>query len=303
MTTKMNIVLIVNPLSGGRKGKSVLESIESALELKGIAADLRLSRYAGHVEGLLGELALEKYDAIVSMGGDGTNFQVLNGLLKRTDAAKIPPLGIIPTGRGNSFAKDLNIHSVADGIDALVSGPPKPVDVLSFSQDGERHYFVNLAGFGFVTDVAETAVRFKVLGDLSYVVGVLWQTIGLKWHDMVLEVDGRVIREKNCFVEFCNSRYTGGKMLMAPEAKIDDGLFDIVIVAPLSRWTLMATFPKIFKGTHGQHPAVTVIRAKRAKVVATPPKTLLPDGEILGKTPTEINIHPGMVRYFHLNYV
>ncbi len=85
---------------------------------------------------------------------------------------------------------------------------------------------------------------------------------------------------------------------MAPDAKIDDGLLDVIIAAPLSRSSLIGTFPKIFKGKHGDHPALSAYRARRVRVVTIPPKVLLPDGEILGTTPTEINIHPELVRYF-----
>jgi diacylglycerol kinase family enzyme len=114
----------------------------------------------------------------------------------------------------------------------------------------------------------------------------------------VLEIDGNVISAKNCFVEICNSRYTGGNMLMAPEAQIDDGLFDAVVLAPLSRLSLISTFPKLFKGTHSENPAVQFIRAKSASVHTQPQKNLLPDGEIFGTTPTEITILPHRVRYF-----
>ena len=87
-------------------------------------------------------------------------------------------------------------------------------------------------------------------------------------------------------------------MLMAPEAQIDDGLFDAVVLAPLSRLSLISTFPKIFKGTHGENPAVQFIKAKTARIRTQPQKILLPDGEIFGTTPTEINILPRLVRYF-----
>ncbi|MCP4600507.1 MAG: diacylglycerol kinase family lipid kinase [Proteobacteria bacterium] len=297
----MKIVLIVNPRSGGKKGKKSLNAVERELALRNIEFDLRLTEHSGHVASLLGELDISKYDGVVSLGGDGTNYEVLNSLLMQNEPSLIPPIGIIPTGSGNSFAKDLSIASIDDGISALEAGNVRPVDVCSFTQDEKQHYFVNLTGFGFVTDVAKTAAGFKFLGDFSYIIGVLYRTIGLKFHQMELEVDGKTISGKNCFVEFCNSRYTGGGMLMAPNAKIDDGFFDIVIAAPLGRTSLIGTFPKIFKGAHGEHPAVTVLKAKCAKVVTIPPKTLLPDGEIFGETPTEINIHPGLVRYYCLD--
>ncbi len=296
----MKIALIANPCSGGRRGKKSLNSVERALAARNIDFNLALTEHPGHVESLLGALELSSYDAVVSLGGDGTNYEVLNSLLTTHEPGDIPPLGILPCGSGNCFARDLNITSIEDGVSALAAGTVRHVDVCSFTQKEELHYFVNLTGFGFVTDVAKTASRFKFLGSFSYIIGVLYRIIGLKFHQLELEVDGKTISAKNCFVEFCNSRFTGGNMLMAPEARIDDGFFDIVIAAPLSRLGLIGTFPKIFRGTHVKHPAVTVLKATSAKVTTTPRKTLLPDGELFGETPTDINIHPGLVKYFYL---
>ncbi len=294
----MKIALIANPCSSGKKGKKQLPVVERELKSKEIEHDLFLTEYHLHAISIAEKLRIDEYDAVVCMGGDGTNYQVLNGLLKSRDAEEIPPLGIIPVGRGNSFAKDLDIETIQDGIEALVRQEPKKVDICSFTQSGDLHYFINLIGFGFVTDVAETARRFRYLGDFSYIVGVLLRTIRLGFHEMELEVDGETISARNCFVEFCNSRFTGGNMLMAPDARIDDGYFDIVIVGPVSRTGLISTFPKLFKGTHGSNIAVTFVKAKRAVIQTTPQKTLLPDGEIFGTTPTEINIHPKLLSYF-----
>ena len=251
-----------------------------------------------HALELVRQLSPQQYDGVVSLGGDGTNFEVLNGLLKFHKNGHLPPLGIIPVGRGNSFARDLAIHTIDDAVAALVRKKPRQVDVCSFTQDKDRFYFINVMGFGFVTDVAGTAAKFKSLGRLSYVIGVLSRTVGLTFHRMTLEIDGKVKTEKNCFVELCNSRFTGGNMLMAPDARIDDGLLDIVVAAPLKRSSLIRTFPKIFEGKHGAHPAVSLHRARQVRVKTTPVKILLPDGEIFGKTPTEINVHPRRVRYF-----
>ncbi|MCP4677155.1 MAG: diacylglycerol kinase family lipid kinase [Deltaproteobacteria bacterium] len=294
----MKIALIVNPCSSGKTGKKQLPVVERELKSREIEYDLFVTEHHLHAVSIAEELPIEDYDGIACMGGDGTNCQVLNGLLKSRDPEEIPPLGIIPTGRGNSFVKDLDIETVQDGIEALARRTPRKVDVCSFTQGEDHHYFINLMGFGFVTDVAETAGRFRHLGSFSYVVGVLLRTIRFGLHEMELQVDGETISARNCFVEFCNSRFTGGNMLMAPDAVIDDGYFDIVIVGAVSRFSLIATFPKLFKGTHGSNSAVTFIKGKKAVIQTTPQKTLLPDGEVFGTTPTEINIHPKLVRYF-----
>jgi YegS/Rv2252/BmrU family lipid kinase len=295
---KMQIALVANSRAKEVKNQTISPALERELSARNIHFDLLTTRYHGHAFDLMRQISLAEYDAIVTMGGDGTNYQVLNGLIKYHGDRQLPPLGILPVGRGNSFARDLQIFSIEDGIAALARQATRKVDVCRFSQNSDDYYFVNLMGFGFVTDVAKTAFRFKWAADFSYVIGVFHRLIGLRFHEMVLEIDGKVIHGKNCFVEICNSRYTGGNMLMAPEAQIDDGLFDAVVVAPLSRLSLITTFPKIFKGTHGENQAVKFIKAKTASVHTQPQKILLPDGEIFGTTPTKIDIIPRLARYF-----
>ena len=294
-----HIALIANPYSGGKRAKTDLPRIESELIRHGLTYDLFLTERHNHAVDLACQLEISRYDAIVAAGGDGTNNQMLNGLLSCSPAATLPPLGLIPMGSGNSFALDLDMASIADGIEKVVAGNTRPMDVCYFTQnEKERHYFVNLMGFGFVTDVAVMAEKFKYLGDFSYILGVLGCTLGLKFHHLEMELDGELITGENCFVEFCNSRFTGGKMLMAPNAKIDDGLFDVVVLGPLTRRSLLATFPKIFKGTHGENPAAHFYQASHAVVKCVPEKRLLPDGELVGVTPMEVGILPQHVRYF-----
>jgi YegS/Rv2252/BmrU family lipid kinase len=294
----MKIALIANSRSSGLSKNQLLPDLENELKKNRVRFDLLRTQYHGHAAELVRQISIREYDAIVSMGGDGTNYQVLNAVLKFHGDSDLPPLGILPAGRGNSFARDLKLESIADGIRALGRQTTQEVDVCRFSQEEAAHYFVNLMGFGFVTDVAKTAARFKWAADFSYVIGVFYRLLGLAFHQMVLEIDGEVISGPNCFVEICNSKYTGGNMFMAPEAKIDDGMFDAVVVSPVSRRSLIATFPKIFKGTHGENPAVRFIRGKSASVYTEPRKTLLPDGEIFGTTPTDITVLPRVVKYF-----
>jgi YegS/Rv2252/BmrU family lipid kinase len=262
----MRIALIANSRSKEVKNQTLSPALENKFLELNIRFDLFTTRYHGHAFEMMRQISIGEYDAIVTMGGDGTNYQVLNGILKYHGDKQLPPLGILPVGRGNSFAKDLQIFSIEDGLAALSRQATRKVDVCRFSQNDDAYYFVNLMGFGFVTDVAKTAARFKWAADFSYVIGVFHRLLGLNFHDLVLEIDGKIIRGKNCFVEICNSRYTGGNMLMAPDAQIDDGLFDAVVLAPLSRLSLISTFPKIFNGTHSENPAVHFIQAKSAKV-------------------------------------
>ncbi len=293
----MKIALIVNPYAGGKKSKKLLPLIQKKLSFYGIEHHTYISNFHEHSLKISSCLNIDQYDAIIAMGGDGTNFHVLNGLLSGFEPERIPPLGIIPVGSGNSFAMDLDLHTFEDGIRSIVNQSPKRVDVCSFTQANKKFYFVNLTGLGFVTDVAKTAQKFKLFKDFSYIIGIFHRTFNLSVHEMELEIDNKIINEENCFVEFCNSRYTGGNMMMAPDAKIDDGYMDVIIAGKMSRTSLLATLPKIFKGTHVNHPAVKSFKAKKAKIKTTPNKTLLPDGEIFGTTPATIKVHPKLIRY------
>lgn len=293
----MRIALVANPYSGKKRGDARLPAVEARLTALGVDVDtLRTERHE-HAYELIRDLDPRGYDGVVAMGGDGTNYQVLNALLRHHPEA-LPSLGILPGGSGNSFAKDLDIHGIDDGIEAIARNRPVPVDVCRYRQGEEERYFVNLLGVGFVTDVAETATRYKFAGDLSYVFGVGLRLVGLSFQQLEMDLDGRRISQCNCFVACCNSRLTGGDMLIAPEARIDDGLVDVVVCSALGRWSLLRALPRLFEGTHGEHPGVRMYRARRVRIETDPIKPLLPDGELSGHTPVEIEVLRHRVRYF-----
>lgn len=293
----MKIALMINPYSGGKKGIKLLPVIEEKISDAGIEYDSYISLYHGHMARIISGLIIDEYDAIISVGGDGTNFQILNALLSCFKPEQIPPIGIIPIGSGNSFARDLNIFSPSDGLRSIIQNRFKWVDLCSFSQGDNTYFFINLLGLGFVTDVAKTAQKFKWIGDFSYLIGIFHRTLSLQFHDIELEYDGQFLKGKNCFVEFCNSRFTGGNLLIAPDAEIDDGKMDIIVAEEISKFNLLKTLPKIYNGKHLENPLVHHIKAKTAKIRTSPDLILLPDGEIFGSTPTTVNVHHKMVRY------
>ena len=295
----MKLLIVANPVSGGKKGEKRLPEIEKLLNTHNLNYDLKKTQYHRHAEKIIKNTDIKKYDGVALIGGDGTNFQVLNGLIKYHNNS-IPPIAIIPTGSGDSFALDLGIRNDLDGIKAIVKNNIKSVDVLSFTSEDDLFYCVNMVGTGFVTEVTKIAVKFRFLKSFSYVVGVLYQIINLKFQKVELKVNNETISGEKCFIEFCNSKYTGGKMLMAPQAKIDDGYFDIIVASKFSRYALLKAFPKIFKGTHLALDEVRTIRAKTAQLTTQKIETLLPDGEIFGNTPTNINILPKKLNYFYL---
>ena len=293
----MRICLVVNPHAGRKQGLSVAERAVGLLREREIEGVLRVSTFPGHTVEIARDLDPDEWDGVVAVGGDGTVFELVNGLLSyREDTAM--PVGQIPVGTGNSFIRDLGITSVEQAVENIAGLKLRRVDLGKFSYPDGAHYFINLLGAGFVSNVAYRAGRYKSLGSLSYIVGVLEEMIALKSGPVTLEIDGRVIERDCVFVEICNSRYTGGNMLMAPAADIGDGRLDVVLLNKVSRRRLLQLFPSIFNGTHVDADEVETFTGKDIRLRSEAPLALTPDGETFGNTPIEVSVHPGKLGMF-----
>jgi len=293
----MKILLIVNPIAGKNNGAAALQQAAPLLKERAISYDVHVSKFAGHAIQLAHQVDLSGYDGIVAVGGDGTLFELLNGLLTRTSTLDIP-IGQIPVGTGNSFIKDLAINSIEDAVAKIASGRTRRVDVGWFSCPKGGYFFINLLGMGFVANVAHRAGKYKALGATSYILGVFEEVILLKSVPTELIIDGYVHQRDAIFVEICNSTKTGGNMIMAPNAKIDDGLLDVILLNKISRTKLLSIFPQIFKGTHVEQPCVETFRGQQIKVITEIPQKLTPDGEVFGTTPIEVTILPKKISMY-----
>ncbi len=256
-----------------------------------------VSERPGHVTELAAEAAGRGQSPLVLVGGDGTLFEAVNGM---AGAGRFLSVAQIPVGTGNSFIKDLGIESVEDGLRALTGGRTRVVDLGRVRSPAGEYHFVNLVGAGFVANVASRAGSFKLFGELAYTIGVLLELILLRAVPCRLTADGKESVRDAHFIEVCNSRKTGGQMIMAPSAEVDDGLFDVVIARAMSRRTLLKLFPLIFTGEHVKDPHVETFRCSRISVSFDPPQKVTPDGEILGSTPLEIEVVPRALEVFCL---
>lgn len=294
----MRILMLINPFAGRKKGARVAETSLNAFRQKGIEVETIYSDYAGHLTEIAAKEVTGNWDSIVALGGDGTLFEVINGMMRGDDSLPIP-LGVIPVGTGNSFSKDLSISTPEDAIEKIVNGNTANVDLGHCTCADKSFYFINLLGFGFVSDVAQKAAEYKRWGDLSYVIGVFIITVNLESYHLDFEIDGEKFQRENIFVEICNSTKTGGDMIMAPDAKIDDGLLDVILLNKTSRGRLLSAFPKIFKGTHISMDEVETFKAREVKFNPAGVKVLTPDGEITGHTPISVSVLPGKIRIFN----
>jgi len=294
----MKVLLIYNPQAGHGRAKKILPVVESLFIKHGIEFDLYLTDYPEHGIEIVQSADFNTYDCLVAAGGDGTLFEVINGYFKNSSSQKIP-LGILPIGTGNAFARDLDLDNshIEDAIKIISNKKPRKVDVGYFKTHGQEYYYLNILGMGFVADVTEIAHKLKMFGNLSYTLGVFYRTIFLKSNHVTLDIDGVKIERESTFIEISNTRYTAN-FLMAPKAKIDDGLLDITLAGKFSRFRLIQCFPKIFTGDHIYLDEVETFQANHIKIHTDESKVLTPDGELIGITPVEIKCLPQAIEVF-----
>ncbi len=285
----MDYYVIVNPAAGKGKSRKVWPHIEKTLRHLNISFNYEFTRGFDHARKLALQASDEKYSHIVVVGGDGTLFEVINGM----NHDKVT-LGMIPVGTGNDFARTAGIPlDWAEACRVLTEGKEMAVDLGRINE----RYFINLSGTGLDSMTAWEANRYKkYLGKLSYVMGLLKQLLFFK--PFQIELLGRDV----CYsapiwlVSVANGRYYGNGMMVAPQAVLDDGLLDIVIVEDLPRLEFLRVFPRVYKGNHLAHPKVRVFREKELEIKAEKPLPVHCDGEILHLTSLKYSILPGKLQ-------
>lgn len=294
----MNILVVYNPHAANGRARKLIPQIKSYLNQSGLEALILQTKSSGHAVELVKQADLSQLDGVIAFGGDGTLFEVLNGYQLNNAKAK-PPLGLIPNGTGNAFMKALNLHSAdwQKAIDIIARNCPRRIDIGRFVSEGQTRYFMNIVGMGFISDVAESAVPYKWMGNAAYTAATFRNLVKLKSQKMTIEVDGETFERQGVFVEVANSSYTGTNFLMAPKATLDDGLLDVVILKSITRLRILRLFTSIYDGSHINYDEVEYIQGKKIKVIEEKPGRLIPDGEILGMTPVEFECMPGAIEF------
>lgn len=301
MTSQPRFLAVINPAAGGGAcGRHAVATIDR-LRQSGLEVDVFETRAAGDARvRAREELAAGRRD-FIAVGGDGTSFEIVNGLLDQPIPGARPSLGFLPLGTGNSFLRDFSDQGAEYAIEALIQGKRRPCDVIRVSttggSTGTLHY-INIFSIGFVADVGATRNRhFSGLGEFGYTLGTVLRVAGLHSYVFPMTIAGRSgeDREPLTFLSVNNSRFTGGKMMMAPDANTRDGLLDIIRVGRMGRISLLRTFPKIFKGTHVHHPAVSCFQAPAVDFRLGDAVDVMIDGEMMNFNPTRLEVVPGAI--------
>jgi len=298
MTMNDTWLAIVNPAAGGgRCGKQFGAALDR-LRAAGIEVDVVKTETSAHASELAKRAWAEGRRRFLAVGGDGTSFEVVNGLFPAAiEAGERPRLGFLPMGTGNSFLRDFSENGAEHSLQALTDGRARACDVMRLRHRDGTLFWINICSIGFVADVnGLRARRFKAWGELGYVAAVVSSVVGLGYRAYPMRLDaGDSDAEEMTFASFNNSKFTGGKMMMAPAADTSDGLVDVIRVGRLGRFDLLRTFPKIFQGTHVQHPAVRASTAKRVRFDVQDEIDVMIDGEAIRCVPVELDVLPGAI--------
>jgi YegS/Rv2252/BmrU family lipid kinase len=291
------VALLVNPSAGGGRALRALPAVEAELARLGVPFRAEHTRSLAHAR----ELALAAAAAgevVVPLSGDGL-VGAIAGALRGHDGAI---MGILPGGRGNDFARGMAIplEPVA-ACAVLATGTPSPVDVGEVCSAGEAagdgRIFVGIASLGFDSEANRIANEAPSrLGPLVYAYGALRALATWRAANFEVSVDGDRRSFAGWTVAAANARAYGGGMLLAPDAQLDDGQLDVVLVAPRSRRQFVRCLPMVFKGTHVDLPSVTVLRGVEVEVAADRPFTVYADGDPIGELPATIRAVPGAIR-------
>lgn len=288
-----NIALLVNPTAGKGRAAGMVARVTERLRGGGANVAILVGRDAEDASALARQAVSDGVDAVVALGGDGMVHLALNVV-----AGTTTPLGIIPAGTGNDLAATLQLPTkdpaaAADALVAKLNGPgARPVDAVRV---GEK-WFGCVLGAGFDSRVNDRANRMSwPRGRMRYNLAILAELRVFRPLPFVLELDGERWETEAMLVAVGNAKSYGAGMKVTPDAEIDDGVVDVQVLGPVSKPEFLKTFPKVFKGTHVSHPAVTI---KRAKVVSltSPGVTAYADGEYLADLPIVCETVPGAVQ-------
>jgi len=293
---KERFLAIVNPAAGRGRTVKLAGAQLARLREGGLHVDVIASSGPGHAAQLALEAYEQGYRRFIAVGGDGTAHEILNGIFRRDALTERIELGFLPLGTGNSFLRDFTKDSTKSSAEALLTGRKRRVDLLRLRHATGLIYSFNLLSVGFTADVGALTNRiFKPFGHFGYLLGVFVRVVQLKRRGFRMRPDAdENWDERRClFLTFNNSKYTGGTMMIAPQADPADGLIEYVRWGPIGRLGLLKMLPRLYDGTHILHPLAERRAVKHVEFALDAPVDVMIDGEIVTLDCKSLDILPG----------
>jgi len=289
----------VNPAAGGGRSRKLLRPALERLQAGGIEVKVEETRAPGEAT----EIARDGYKRgvrnFIAVGGDGTAYEIVNGLYPQALDGERPTLAFLPVGTGNSFLRDFSHRGVEYGIESLLANRRRSCDVLRLRHRTGVVYYLNLLSMGFTADVATLRARhFSGWGELGYLISIFMTLARFRRRPFPVRVEAaETFDNRRClFLTFNNSKFTGGTMMIAPQAEIDDGLVEYVRWGPIGRLGLIWNLPGLYDGTHVEHPLAERKPVRRVEFNLQAPADVMVDGEVLTLHCEELDVLPGALQ-------
>jgi YegS/Rv2252/BmrU family lipid kinase len=293
--------LIVNPTAGAGRTAKKWPYIKALLKNTGLRFEHDITEAPGHAIELAKSAVNKGYKLVVSVGGDGTINEIVNGIYATGDMKDVE-LGIIGTGTGSDYIRTIGVSKYyQESCHHLMNPMKKSVDLgmVEFTQNGQpaKRIFANFAGLGFDAEVVKaTTKKFKNFGGKpAYLMGLLSTFTTYKNRQIQITINGQTENHKVCTIVMSNGKYGGGSMLLAPNADPCDGLFDVIIIGDVTKPDLLRSLPRIYKGTHLTHPKVMVKRTNLITISSDEPMAIQADGDLLGEAPARFTVLPSVL--------
>jgi diacylglycerol kinase (ATP) len=286
---------IVNPAAGGGRGVKTLHSALDRLRAGGVMIDVAETKGVGDATRIAREAYGRGRTKFIAVGGDGTSYEVVNGLFPEASAGSRPTLGFLPLGTGNSFLRDFSHRGVEHAIESLTEGRAQACDVLRLRHRSGVIHYINLLSVGFPADVATLrARRFSGQGELGYIISIFLGLARLQRRPFPVRADNETEfdRRRCLFLTFNNSKFTGGTMMIAPKAEVNSGTIEYVRWGAIGRLGLIRNLPKLYDGTHIEHPLAEHKAVKRVEFDLDTPVDVMVDGEVLTLHCEELDVLP-----------
>lgn len=289
----MSVTIIINPISGGASPEQArlrAQLASAVVDRHGDRADVFVTERRGHARELAKAAAGRGARLVISWGGDGTLNEVASAL-----AFGNVPLGLVPAGSGNGFARELGVaprpeRAIADAIGA----EPRAIDL----GEVDDRLFVNVAGFGFDAYVAaEFDKRGGRRGFAGYVAITARALVSYVPRNYTITTAEGCKTSRAVLVTVANSAQFGNGARIAPRALLDDGLLDLVVVEERARWRTVCHVPRLFDGTVERMPGCSICHIRQATIESDQPMAFHVDGEpVQGGTRLNVRVHPGALR-------
>jgi len=306
------IFIIYNPFSGKKEGEKVLKKILPLFNRVNISVLYKKTEYCGHAINIIKDEDLSSIDAVIVLGGDGTLNEVVNGILQRDDSY-IPPLGIIPCGTGNAFATDLGFyHDPIKAVNVIIEGNVKRLDggLVNFKNnngDMENRYMLNMVGLGIAVDSNIRAEKMRWCGAFRYNLSIFLEIMNIKNKEYMVNItidNNDIIRLDSSIIMIQNTKHGGDKMILAPDAKIDDGYLDIIYAPKFGKYKMLKLFKSVLDGgKHVNEPEVISNQFKTLRITSDKNMYINLDGENCGVTPIEVTVKPELLKFFVTSYI